>query len=167
MLYYLFDVIICTVLMVASIYVVGIIIFLVLFFFSLVYLHFPFFFLGNRTYFCLLANYIIDSLFLPPSFCDDWSHEVIFIVIGNFIAVGSMEPAIEIWDLDIVSTLWPLIVIRCSRSDGLTVLHFFSCIKMDEVQPSATLGGFIEKKRKGKKVSFLYWPLTVVKHFCI
>lgn len=25
---------------------------------------------------------------------------------------------------------------------------------MDEVQPSATLGGIIEKKKKGKKVSF-------------
>ncbi|XP_057788717.1 uncharacterized protein LOC131005698 [Salvia miltiorrhiza] len=47
---------------------------------------------------------------------------------GNFIAVGSMEPAIEIWDLDI----------------------------MDEVQPSATLGGVAEKKKKGKKKSIKY-----------
>ncbi|KAL3517575.1 hypothetical protein ACH5RR_020164 [Cinchona calisaya] len=47
---------------------------------------------------------------------------------GNFVAVGSMEPAIEIWDLDI----------------------------MDEVQPSAVLGGIIEKKRKGKKKSVKY-----------
>lgn len=47
---------------------------------------------------------------------------------GNFIAVGSMEPAIEIWDLDI----------------------------MDEVQPSATLGGVVEKKKKGKKKSIKY-----------
>ncbi|KAL3531343.1 hypothetical protein ACH5RR_010665 [Cinchona calisaya] len=42
---------------------------------------------------------------------------------GNFVAVGSMEPAIEIWDLDII----------------------------DEVQPSAVLGGIIEKKKKGKE----------------
>ncbi|KAG8370725.1 hypothetical protein BUALT_Bualt13G0013200 [Buddleja alternifolia] len=47
---------------------------------------------------------------------------------GNFIAVGSMEPTIEIWDLDI----------------------------MDEVQPSATLGGIVEKKKKGKKKSIKY-----------
>lgn len=47
---------------------------------------------------------------------------------GNFIAVGSMEPAIEIWDLDI----------------------------MDEVQPTTILGGVVEKKRKGKKKSVKY-----------
>lgn len=48
---------------------------------------------------------------------------------GNFIAVGSMEPAIEIWNLDII----------------------------DEVQPAVVLGGTEEKKKKkGKKVSIKY-----------
>ncbi|GAA0187229.1 chromatin/chromatin-binding, or -regulatory protein [Lithospermum erythrorhizon] len=47
---------------------------------------------------------------------------------GNFIAVGSMDPAIEIWDLDV----------------------------MDEVQPTTTLGGAVEKKKKGKKKSVKY-----------
>ncbi|KAL0552321.1 hypothetical protein IC582_011430 [Cucumis melo] len=50
---------------------------------------------------------------------------------GNFIAVGSMEPSIEIWDLDII----------------------------DEVQPCAVLGGIVEKKKKkkkGKKTSVTY-----------
>ncbi|RDX68779.1 hypothetical protein CR513_52195, partial [Mucuna pruriens] len=47
---------------------------------------------------------------------------------GNFIAVGSMEPAIEIWDLDVI----------------------------DEVQPCVVLGGFEEIKKKGKKKSIKY-----------
>ncbi|KAJ8565013.1 hypothetical protein K7X08_001473 [Anisodus acutangulus] len=47
---------------------------------------------------------------------------------GNFIAVGSMEPAIEIWDIDI----------------------------MDEVQPSVILGGIADIKKKGKKKSIKY-----------
>lgn len=51
---------------------------------------------------------------------------------GNFLAVGSMEPSIEIWDLDLI----------------------------DAVQPTVILGGIDEekkeKKRKGKKKSIKY-----------
>lgn len=48
---------------------------------------------------------------------------------GNFIAVGSMETSIEIWDLDII----------------------------DEVQPFLVLGGVAEKKKKkAKKTSVKY-----------
>lgn len=47
---------------------------------------------------------------------------------GNFIAVGSMEPAIEIWDIDII----------------------------DEVQPAVILGGIADIKKKGKKKSIKY-----------
>lgn len=47
---------------------------------------------------------------------------------GNFIAVGTMEPAIEIWDLDLI----------------------------DEVQPCLVLGGVAEAKKKSKKKSVKY-----------
>ncbi|KAG0498411.1 hypothetical protein HPP92_003102 [Vanilla planifolia] len=47
---------------------------------------------------------------------------------GNFLAVGSMEPAIEIWDLDLI----------------------------DEVQPFVVLGGVSKKKNKGKKKTIVY-----------
>ncbi|XP_077244278.1 putative WD repeat-containing protein C17D11.16 isoform X2 [Tasmannia lanceolata] len=47
---------------------------------------------------------------------------------GNFIAVGSMEPAIEIWDLDLI----------------------------DEVEPHIVLGGISKKKKKGKKAPVKY-----------
>ncbi|KAF5930384.1 hypothetical protein HYC85_031257 [Camellia sinensis] len=60
---------------------------------------------------------------------DDVSH---LEACRNFIAVGSMEPSIEIWDLDIVCALWTLTL-------------------MDEVQPLVVLGGISEKKKKGKK----------------
>ncbi|KAF8405898.1 hypothetical protein HHK36_007976 [Tetracentron sinense] len=47
---------------------------------------------------------------------------------GNFIAVSSMEPAIEIWDLDLI----------------------------DEVQPFVVLGGIAKEKKRGKKISVQY-----------
>ncbi|KAL9259054.1 Periodic tryptophan protein 1-like protein, partial [Drosera capensis] len=47
---------------------------------------------------------------------------------GNFIAVGSMEPAIEIWDLDVI----------------------------DEVQPCLILGGISKREKEGKKTRIKY-----------
>ncbi|GMY22606.1 periodic tryptophan protein 1 like [Fagus crenata] len=51
---------------------------------------------------------------------------------GNFIAVGSMEPSIEIWDLDII----------------------------DEVQPCVVLGGIAERKEKKKKKEISHHSYT-------
>ncbi|RZC87193.1 hypothetical protein C5167_042126 [Papaver somniferum] len=47
---------------------------------------------------------------------------------GNFVAAGTMEPAIEIWDLDLI----------------------------DELQPCLVLGGVAKKKKKGKKKGIDY-----------
>ncbi|KAH0692175.1 hypothetical protein KY285_019272 [Solanum tuberosum] len=58
-----------------------------------------------------------------------YAAEMNYTLIGNFIVVGSMEPAIEIWDIDIVI--------------------------IDEVQPSVILGGIADIKRKGKKLKFV------------
>ncbi|KAK7320267.1 hypothetical protein VNO77_29588 [Canavalia gladiata] len=70
---------------------------------------------------CLIVCFIQLSPPNPPL------HEL-QVIEGNFLAVGSMEPSIEIWDLDVI----------------------------DEVQPCVVLGGTTEKKKKGKKKSIKY-----------
>lgn len=75
-------------------------------------------------------NFYVHHEILIPAFplCTTWLDFNKGGDKGNFIAVGSMDPAIEIWDLD----------------------------TKDPVQPSVTLGGITEKKRKGKKKSVKY-----------
>ncbi|THU54384.1 hypothetical protein C4D60_Mb10t24520 [Musa balbisiana] len=70
----------------------------------------------------------IEDMTIKPTdaviVCARNEDEVSHLEARNFIAVGSMEPAIEIWDLDLI----------------------------DEVQPFLVLGGVSKKKNKEKKL---------------
>ena len=67
-----------------------------------------------------------------------------------------MEPAIEIWDLDIVCGTSHKITIHWLLKAGIVLesLNILCCSQIDEVQPAVVLGGIKEKKKKkkGKKV---------------
>ncbi|KAG1342839.1 putative WD repeat-containing protein C17D11.16 [Cocos nucifera] len=86
--------------------------------------------------------YVHHDIILPAfPLCTAWldcnlksGDKVLYLVLtlaGNFIAVGSMEPAIEIWDLDLI----------------------------DEVKPFMELGGVSKRKKEGRKVQAVTWSL--------
>ena len=62
---------------------------------------------------------------------------MLLCIAGNFVAVGTMDPVIEIWDLDV----------------------------MESISPALSLGCPVKKKKKAKKVRSAYILLcTCSKH---
>lgn len=67
------------------------------------------------------------------------SNASLFFVLGNFVALGTMEPDIGIWDLDVV----------------------------DSLEPVVTLIGHREKKKKIKKVRYLMTTFFCYVYFTV
>lgn len=58
----------------------------------------------------------------------------ILLPIGNFVALGTMEPFIDIWDVDVVDTLEPVVSLGRRKKKKsrkvcrqITSVHAFTC----------------------------------------
>ena len=60
----------------------------------------------------IATSFNMYSIILP--FFSFSSSSTFSCLLGNFVAVGSMSPAIEIWDLDLVDAVEPLVVLGTS-----------------------------------------------------
>lgn len=80
-------------------------------------------------------NYIFNIIFVQVSLlwrC--WGHHSLVsqlylssFFLGNFVAIGSMSPAIEIWDLDVVDAVEPLALLGTSVETMADMMKLAKC----------------------------------------
>ncbi len=69
------------------------------------------------------------------------------VTVGNYVAVGSFEPGIEIWNLDVMNALEPTLVLGGADTRSADE----NWMKMQAMIPSSsTINGKKKKKNKGK-----------------
>lgn len=71
---------------------------------------------------------------------------------GNYIAVGTLDPDIEIWSLDVVDGLYPDAILGAPKSETQTPLEAITSLSIaDDAASSTAAGGKKKKKKKAKK----------------
>lgn len=68
------------------------------------------------------------------------------VSVGNYVVVGSFEPGIEIWNLDVMNALEPTLVLGGADTRGAEE----NWMKMQSTMPSSTTIGGKKKKNKDK-----------------
>ncbi len=70
------------------------------------------------------------------------------VAVGNYVAVGSFEPGIEIWNLDVMNALEPTLVLGGADTRSAEE----NWMKMQAIAPLSTTIGGKKKKKKNKNV---------------
>lgn len=70
---------------------------------------------------------------------------------GSYIAVGTLDPDIEIWSLDVVDGLYPDAILGAPKGETQTPLEAITSLSISDETPSAAGGNSKKKKKKKAK----------------